>query len=223
MASQDYIAGKTVMVTGAASGFGNLVARKAAALGAEVVAVDINAPGPEDDGVLFVQTDVTDAGQMQRAAEAAIGQFGKIDVLVNNAGTMPLAFYSDHAKALDAWGRCLDVNIKGVLNGIAAVYDHMIARSRGHIVNLSSIYGNFPVAGAGVYGASKAAVNFISESLRAECQGRIKVTVIKPTGVPATGLAGGNRQPASDHRPDRAAHRGVCRNRASLLFRVAAR
>ena len=140
---------------------------------------------------MFVKADVTDAGQMQRAADEAIKQFGKIDVLVNNAGTMPLAFYSDHAKALKAWARCLDVNVKGVLNGIAAVYDHMMARSRGHIVNLSSIYGNFPVAGAGVYGASKAAVNFISESLRAECQGKIKVTVIKPTGVPATGLAGG--------------------------------
>ena len=67
----------------------------------------------------------------------------------------------------------------------------MIAQGRGHIVNLSSIYGNFPVVGAGVYGATKAAVNFLSESLRMESRGKIKVTIVKPTGVPGTGLAGG--------------------------------
>ena len=100
--------------------------------------------------------------------------------MVNNAGVMPLAFYADHADAGAAWERCIDINIKGVLNGIVAVYDQMIAQGRGHIVNLSSIYGNFPVAGAGVYGASKAAVNFLSEALRVEAQGRIKVTVVKP-------------------------------------------
>ncbi len=67
----------------------------------------------------------------------------------------------------------------------------MIAQGRGHIVNLSSIYGNFPVVGAGVYGATKAAVNFLSESLRMESQGKIKVTIVKPTGVPGTGLGSG--------------------------------
>ncbi|MEC8819445.1 MAG: SDR family NAD(P)-dependent oxidoreductase, partial [Pseudomonadota bacterium] len=79
----------------------------------------------------------------------------------------------------------------GVLNGICAVYDQMISQGHGHVINVSSIYGNFPVVGAGVYGATKAAVNFLSESLRMESQGRIKVTTIKPTGVPATGLGAG--------------------------------
>ncbi len=65
----------------------------------------------------------------------------------------------------------------------------MMAQGQGHVVNLSSIYGNFPVVGAGVYGATKAAVNFLSESLRVESQGKIKVTIVKPTGVPATGLS----------------------------------
>jgi NADP-dependent 3-hydroxy acid dehydrogenase YdfG len=111
--------------------------------------------------------------------------------MVNNAGTMPLAFFADHEAAADAWNTCIDVNFKGVLHGIMAVHDHMIAQGRGHVVNLSSIYGNFPVAGAGVYGATKAAVNFLSDALRAESQGRIKVTTIRPTGVPATGLSGG--------------------------------
>jgi NADP-dependent 3-hydroxy acid dehydrogenase YdfG len=76
-----------------------------------------------------------------------------------------------------------------VMNGMVAVYDQMIAQGRGHIVNLSSIYGNFPVTGAAVYGASKAAVNFLSESLRVEARGKIKVTIVKPTGVPVTGLS----------------------------------
>jgi len=109
--------------------------------------------------------------------------------MINNAGTMPLAFYADHAQAWQAWSRCIDINIKGVVNGISAVYDQMIKQGRGHVINISSIYGNFPVAGAAVYGATKAAVNVLSESLRVEAQGKIKVTVVKPTGVPATGLA----------------------------------
>ena len=109
--------------------------------------------------------------------------------MVNNAGVMPLAFYADHADASAKWSRCIDINIKGVLHGIISVYDQMMAQEEGHVINISSIYGNFPVAGAGVYGASKAAVNFLSESLRVEARGKIKVTTVKPTGVPATGLS----------------------------------
>jgi NADP-dependent 3-hydroxy acid dehydrogenase YdfG len=77
------------------------------------------------------------------------------------------------------------------------VHDRMLAQGRGHVINLSSIYGNFPVVGAGVYGATKAAVNMLSEALRMESQGRIKVTIVKPTGVPATNLAGGIVNPAA--------------------------
>ena len=136
-------------------------------------------------------TDVVDPAAFRALAQKAMERFGCIDVLVNNAGIMPLGFFSDHARAAAAWDRCIDVNIKGVLNGILAVHDQLIAQGRGHIVNLSSIYGNFPVAGAAVYGASKAAVNFLSEALRVESQGRIKVTTIRPTGVPLTGLGKG--------------------------------
>jgi NADP-dependent 3-hydroxy acid dehydrogenase YdfG len=78
-----------------------------------------------------------------------------------------------------------------VVNGIAAVHDQMIDQGRGQVINISSIYGNPPVAGAGVYGATKAAVVFLCESLRQESQGRIKVTTIRPTGVPGTGLGEG--------------------------------
>ncbi len=187
-------------MTGAASGFGRLVSQKCAALGARLVCADLDSDGAAatvesiraaGGQAIHRATDVTDMGDVRALAARALEQFGAIDVMVNNAGTMPLAFYADHAAALDAWHRCIDVNFKGVLHGIVAVYDQMIAQGRGHVVNVSSIYGNFPVAGAGVYGATKAAVNFLSEALRVEAQGRIKVTVVRPTGVPATGLAGG--------------------------------
>lgn len=196
----NYVADKVIVITGAGSGFGRLVAQKAALLGGKIVCSDIQAAALDETvasvtqagGQAFGQlADVTDLAQLQALAAAAIEAHGHIDVMVNNAGIMPLAFYSDHENAQPAWDKCIDINIKGVLHGIMAVYDHMIAQGRGHIVNLSSIYGNFPVAGAGVYGASKAAVNFLSESLRIESQGRIKVTVVKPTGVPGTALGQG--------------------------------
>jgi NADP-dependent 3-hydroxy acid dehydrogenase YdfG len=117
--------------------------------------------------------------------------------MVNNAGTMPLAFWSDHEAAMDAWTRCIDINMKGIMHGIAAVHDQMIAQGRGQVVNVASIYGNFPVAGAGIYGATKAAVSFLAESLRVESRGKIKVTTVKPTGVPATGLSGTIINPAA--------------------------
>lgn len=195
----NHVSGKVVVVTGAASGFGRLVCQKTAALGARVVCADVNGGGL-DETVRSIEsaggkatarvTDVRRLADMQALAKHAIDRFGAIDVMVNNAGIMPLAFFADHARAADAWDRCIDINFKGVLNGIVAVHDQMIAQGRGQVVNLSSIYSNFPVAGAAVYAATKAAVNFLSEALRVESQGKIKVTNVRPTGVPATGLAG---------------------------------
>jgi len=194
------VAGKVIVVTGAASGFGRLVCEKTAALGAAVVCADVNEEGVRATAAAIESaggqaeaavTDVRHLEQMKALANRAVERFGCIDVMINNAGIMPLAFYADHENAAQAWERCIDINIKGVMNGIIAVYDQMIAQGRGHVVNLSSIYGNHPVAGAAVYGASKAAVNFLSEALRVESQGKIKVTNVKPTGVPATGLGSG--------------------------------
>jgi len=194
----NHVAGKSIVITGAGSGFGKLVSERVARLGAKVACADIDlaaaeavAAGARAAGgtARAFRADVASIAEMRALAKGAVDEFGAIDVMVNNAGVMPLAFYADHAAALDAWHRCIDVNIKGVLNGIVAVYDQMIAQGRGHVVNLSSIYGNFPVAGAAVYGATKAAVNFLSESLRVESRGKIKVTIVKPTGVPATNLA----------------------------------
>ncbi len=193
----EYVSGKVIIITGAGSGFGRLVSEKASAQGAKIVGADIN---PETlaetqkavtdaGGEMITQvTDVSDLDQMKALAKAAVDKFGQIDVMINNAGIMPLAFFSDHEAAASAWHRCIDINIKGVLNGQIAVYDQMMAQGRGQVINLSSIYGNFPVTGAAVYGASKTAVNFLSESFRVETQGKIKVTIIKPTGVPMTNL-----------------------------------
>ena len=201
-----HVTNKVIIITGAASGFGRLVSQKAAALGAHVVGGDIDGDALAETAGLVAAaggsmatrtTDVTRLADMQALVAAAVERFGRVDVLINNAGTMPLAFFADHDQATAAWERCIDINIKGVLYGILAVHDQMIAQGRGHVVNLSSIYGNFPVVGAGVYGATKAAVNMLSESLRMESQGRIKVTIVKPTGVPATNLATGIINPAA--------------------------
>jgi NADP-dependent 3-hydroxy acid dehydrogenase YdfG len=196
----DHVEGKVVVVTGAASGFGRIVATLLAGRGAKVVIADVDGDGlgataeaieAAGGTAAHRRTDVTDRADMAELARFAVERFGAIDVLVNNAGTMPLAFFADHARAADAWERCIDVNLKGVLNGIMAVHDRMIEQGRGQVVNVSSIYGNFPVAGSAVYTATKAAVNVLSETLRVESQGRIKVTTVKPTGVPGTNLGSG--------------------------------
>lgn len=194
-----HLAGKVILVTGAGSGFGALIAQKCAAGGAKVVAVDI---ADSVDGVVETmlaaggqasarRADVTDIEQMRAAADHAVAEFGAVDVLVNNAGIMPLSFFADHERAWRRWHQAIDINLKGVVNGIAAVYDQMIAQGRGQVVNISSIYGNGGIAGAGVYSATKAAVAVISDALRVEAQGVIKVTTVKPTGVLGTNLASG--------------------------------
>jgi len=196
----DHVRGKSIVVTGAASGFGKLVSEKTAARGARLTCADVNGAALEEAVAAIraaggtaqaVVADVTDIAQMKSLAAAAVEAYDGIDVMINNAGVMPLAFYADHERALEAWVRCLDVNVKGVLHGIVAVHDQMVRQGRGHVINLSSIYGNAPVAGAAVYGASKAAVNFLSEALRVESRGRIKVTNVRPTGVPGTALGTG--------------------------------
>lgn len=198
----NHLEDKVVVITGAGSGFGRLLAGQGSDLGAKVVGGDVNGEqlaaafeGMKD--AEHVVADVTDIEQMKALAAHAVAAFGRIDVMVNNAGVMPLAFYADHDQAQKGWEAAIDVNIKGVLNGIAAVYDQMIAQGRGHVVNISSIYSNFATAGAGVYTATKSAVNALSESLRVESQGKIKVSVVRPTGVPKTNLGASVVNPAA--------------------------
>jgi NADP-dependent 3-hydroxy acid dehydrogenase YdfG len=196
----NHVSGKSILITGAGSGFGRLVSEKAAVMGAKITCCDIDGDAAQavaadirssGGNAIAAQADVRRIEDVKAAAAAAIAAHGGIDVLINNAGIMPLAFWADHKAAFEAWNRCIDINFRGIMNGIVAVYDQMIAQGRGQVVNIASIYGNFPVAGAGIYGATKAAVGFLSESLRVESRGKIKVTTVRPTGVPATGLFAG--------------------------------
>ncbi|MCY4040451.1 MAG: SDR family oxidoreductase, partial [Gammaproteobacteria bacterium] len=202
----NYLKDKVIIVTGAASGFGKLIATKAAAQGAKVACADINGAGLDEtvseivsDGGQAIShaVDVTSIDHMRELAARVVDAFGRIDVMINNAGVMPLAFYSDHEAAIDKWHRCIDINIKGVLNGIVATFDQMMSQGHGHVINISSIYSNYPVAGGGVYQATKSAVNYLSESLRVEARGKIKVTVVRPTAVTSTGLMAGIVNPAA--------------------------
>lgn len=195
-----YLLDKVVLVTGAGGGFGRIISQKCAAGGARVVGVDVNADGLKETiesietagGTAIGQVaDVISMDEMVSASKAAVETYGAVDVLVNNAGTMPLAFFSDHEAAWQKWHRAIDINIKGVVNGISAVYDQMIEQGRGQVVNIGSIYGNAGTQGSGVYSGTKAAVELVSESLRTEAKGAIKVTTVKPTGVFATNLLSG--------------------------------
>ena len=195
---KNYVEGKVIIITGASSGFGKLTTKRAAEMGGKIVlaarseeklketVAEIKAAGGEAS---YIVTDVAKKDDVFAMAKFAVDTYGRIDVLVNNAGTMPLAFFSEHEQALDKWEQCIDISIKGTIFGISAVYDQMIKQGQGQVINVSSIYANFPVAGAGVYQVAKMGVQYLAESLRSECQGKIKVTTIKPTGFMKTNLS----------------------------------
>lgn len=195
----NYIDGKVIIITGASAGFGMLAAKKAAAMGGKIVCAsrredklknvvdEIKASGGE---AVYKPTDISSRIEMEELAKFAVETYGRIDVLVNNAGTMPIAFFADHAAGMEAWEKCIDTNIKGTLYGMCAVYDQMMEQGQGHIINLTSIYANAPVAGGSVYQASKVAINYMTDTLRQEARGIIKTTILRPTGCRGTDLAG---------------------------------
>lgn len=161
---------KVVVITGASSGLGEATARLLASEGAKVVlgarrkerldalVADIQNSGGE---AIALATDVTNRANVKQLIDTAVQHFGKIDVLLNNAGLMPLAPFE--RLLTDEWDETIDVNIKGVLNGIAAALPYMQAQKSGHIINVSSVYGHIVAQGAGVYCATKWAVRAISE------------------------------------------------------------
>jgi NADP-dependent 3-hydroxy acid dehydrogenase YdfG len=185
---------KTILVTGASGGIGEGIARELAAYGAKVllgarrldrietVAAEIrNAGGTAEARVL----DVTDRASVADFAQAALDLWGRIDVLVNNAGVMPLSPLS--AGKPDEWERMIDVNIKGVLWGIGAVLPVMERQGSGQIINIGSIGALQVVPTAAVYCATKFAVRALSEGLRQEST-KIRVTCVNP-GVVESDLA----------------------------------
>lgn len=195
--TENYVKDKVIIVTGASSGFGKYTAIKAAELGGKVVLAarrdnllkeicdDIRAKGGEAS---YIKTDLRDERQVKAMAQFAIDTYGAIDILVNDAGTMPLAYLSEHEIAMQAWEECIDTSIKGTLYATAAVHDQMIKQGHGHVINVSSILGNYGVSGCGVYNISKASVRILADSMRVENSGKIKFSVIKPTSVAETGL-----------------------------------
>ena len=195
--TENYVKDKVIIVTGASSGFGKYTAMKAAELGGKVVLAarrdnllkeiceDIRAKGGEAS---YIKTDLRDQRQAEDMAQFAIDTYGAVDILVNDAGTMPLGYLSQHKFAMQAWEECIDTSIKGTLYATAAVYDQMIKQGHGHVINVSSILGDYGVAGGAVYNLSKASVRIMADSMRVENSGKIKFSVIKPTSVADTGL-----------------------------------
>lgn len=187
----DNISGKVLVITGASSGMGEATARDLAAMGAKVVlgarradrldtlVKEITEAGGE---AVAVATDVTKLDDVQKLVNTAKETFGRVDVLFNNAGLMPLSPLE--SLRIDEWDQMIDVNMKGTLYGIAAALPIMKAQKSGHIINVSSVYGHIVVATGAVYCATKHAVRAISEGLRQEVKDyNIRVTTISPGAV----------------------------------------
>jgi NADP-dependent 3-hydroxy acid dehydrogenase YdfG len=196
------IEGKIVVITGASSGLGEATARLLSAQGAVLVlgarrADRLQSLADELTGrggkALAVCTDVTDCDQVKRLVDAAVQTYGRIDVMINNAGLMPLSPFE--RLKIEDWDRTIDVNIKGVLYGIAAALPHMMQQKAGHIINVSSVAGHKVRPGNAVYAATKHAVRALSEGLRMEVKPyNIRTTVISP-GAVATELPNSVTEP----------------------------
>jgi len=196
------IQGKVVVITGASSGLGEAAARLLSAQGATVVlgarrvdrlrslADELTGSGGK---AIAIATDVTRYDQVKRLVDAAVHTYGRIDVMINNAGLMPQSPLE--RLKIDDWNRMIDVNIKGVLYGIAAALPYMKQQKAGHIINVSSVAGHKVRPGGAVYAATKHAVLALSDGLRQEVKSyNIRTTVISP-GAVATELPNSVTEP----------------------------
>jgi 3-hydroxy acid dehydrogenase/malonic semialdehyde reductase len=182
---------KTVFVTGASAGFGTAIARRFAADGDRVVVSGRRAGRLTElakelgDQVLPLTFDVRDRVAVADAVAALPAEFAEIDVLVNNAG-LALGLEPAYEADLDYWDQMVDTNCKGLTYCTRAILPGMVARRRGHVINLGSIAGTYPYPGGNVYGATKAFVHQFSLNLRSDLHGTgVRVTSVEP------GLAGG--------------------------------
>jgi NADP-dependent 3-hydroxy acid dehydrogenase YdfG len=198
---------KIVVVTGASSGLGEATARLLSAQGATVVlgarraarlqslAKELETRGGK---ALALATDVMRREQVEALVDLAVRSYGRVDVMINNAGLMPQAPLEQ--LKIDEWDRMIDVNIKGVLYGIAAALPHMQRQKSGHFINVSSVAGHRVGPGFAVYAATKYAVRALSEGLRQEVKPyNIRTTVISP-GAVATELPNSITDPAAAER-----------------------
>lgn len=185
------IEGKVILITGGNTGIGAEVARLLAMRGAKV-AVAARRQAKTDEVVKEItvggnvargyQLDVTDKQQFDAVVAEVVSDFGQLDVLINNAGLMPIRPMSE--VNTDEWDAMIDVNLKGTLYGIAAALPRFQAQESGHIINLSSVAGIKVFAPGGtVYSGTKFAVRAISDGLRQEVGGSIRVTCIEPGAV----------------------------------------
>ena len=185
------ITGRVVVITGASSGLGEATARYLAERGAAVVlgarraerlqalVDEITRAGGKASAVV---TDVTDPLQVQALVDAAVDTHGRVDVILNNAGVMPHSPLE--RRKIDDWNRTIDINIKGVLYGIAAALPHMQRQRAGHIINVSSVAGHKVGKNNAVYAATKTAVRVITEGLRQEVKPwNLRTTIISPGAV----------------------------------------
>ncbi len=208
------ISGKSIIITGASSGIGEATAKMLAERGAKLMlaarredkldklVAEIEAAG---GNAVYQVVDVTKQSQVQALADETLKQYGKIDVMINNAGIMPLSRLDQ--LLVEEWDRTIDVNIKGVLYGIAAVLPAMQKAQSGHIINISSVAGHLVFPNAAVYCGTKYAVRAITEGLRQEIGKDIRCTIISP-GAVATEL--------TDHITDETASKG-----ANQLYEIA--
>lgn len=185
------IEGKVIVITGASSGLGEAAAKHLSERGAIVVlgarrvnrikalAEQINNNGGK---ALALATDVTKVEQVKALVDAAVKNYNRLDVMINNAGLMPRSPLE--RLKIDEWNQMIDVNIKGVLYGIAAALPYMKEQKSGHIINVSSVAGHVVRPGGVVYSATKHAVRVISEGLRQEVKDcNLRTTIISPGAV----------------------------------------
>lgn len=183
---------RTVLITGATAGFGTAIARRYAALGARLVLSGRRADRLEELKVELgvpvhaLVLDVRDRAAVFAAIDALPAPFAEIDVLVNNAG-LALGLNPAHTADIEDWETMVDTNLKGLMAMTRAVLPGMVARNRGHIVNLSSTAGTYPYPGSTIYGATKAAVSMFSLNLLSDLvKTKVRVTNIEP------GMCGGS-------------------------------
>ena len=233
------ITDKVVVITGASSGIGESTAKFLAHQGAKVVigarrkdridAVVKEISAADGKAIGFV-VDVTKRADMEALIKGAVDHFGRVDVMVNDAGIMPIAPVA--ALKVNEWERMIDVNLKGLLYGVAAVLPIMLKQKQGHIINMASVFGIKVFAPGGtVYCATKAAVRTLTEGLRMELHSEnIRCTVISPGAVATETrreqFGGGDQEEFArvlqngegysgrfDRARDRFCHRTTCRGR----------